>query len=119
MKNSKMFQLYELRDNLEEAIENLKKFISQQEELIEIISNSKIEEFTDFLKALNESTQSARFNLNKYENRLSLLKELLSIFEKKDDESEKLDKYVTNLLEILNLAVEQNEIKEEKDTINA
>lgn len=119
MKKSKMFQLYELRDNLEEAIENLKKFISNQEKLIEVVTNSKIEEFTDFLKALIESTNNAKLNLNKYENRLSLLKELLSIFEKKDNESEKLDKYVSDLLEILNLAVDSNESNNEKNTTDA
>ena len=43
----------------------------------------------------------------------------MQIFEKKDNESEKLDKYVSDLLEILNLAVDSNESNNEKNTTDA
>lgn len=105
---NRMYQLYELRDSLENAIEKIKMVIRQQGYLIELIIPSKHhEELLDFTKGVTADCKNYEKTLKSYEERLEKVKHLIELYEKKDEQSEFLVKIVTEMIEALNIGVDE------------
>lgn len=80
---SKMYRLYEIRDEIRAAIENIDKVSEQQKKLIDII-NDKDEnktEFADFTKSVSESIDEILKQKTKLVERLSYLNAVIEVYE--------------------------------------
>lgn len=104
---NRMYQLYELRDNLILAIDNIKLVMKQQGILVELIIPSKHhEELKDFTKGIVEDCKSYEKKIKSYEERLEKVKHLICLYEKKDEKSSFMVEIITELIEALNLGVD-------------
>ena len=106
---NRMYQLYELRDNLKEAINNVSGLLVQQNHLVEIISSSKyLDEMKDFIEGISSNNKGYEYKLSSYKERLEKVNYLIDLYEKNDKESVLTVKIITYLLEALNLTVDEN-----------
>lgn len=80
---SKMYRLYEIRDEIQAAIENIDKVSEQQKKLISIVNNKEENktEFADFTKSLNESIDEILKQKTKLIERLSYLNAVIEVYE--------------------------------------
>lgn len=116
---NRMYQLYELRDSLQDAIENISKLLVQQKHLVQIITSSKYdEEMKDFTKGITLDNKNYEAKLVSYEERLEKVKGIIELYEKRDTQSIFVVKIVTDLIEALNLGVDED-IPEDQNNINA
>lgn len=89
---SKMYRLYEIRDEIQAAIENVDKVTEQQKKLIDIV-NEKEEnktEFADFTKSLNESIDEFLKQKTKLIERLSYLNAVIEVYEDRSTDEKTL-----------------------------
>lgn len=80
---SKMYRLYEIRDEIQEAIENIGKVSEQQKKLVNIVNDKKENktEFADFTKSVNESIDEILKQKAKLLERLSYLNAVIEVYE--------------------------------------
>lgn len=80
---SKMYRLYEIRDEIQAAIENIDKVSEQQKKLISIVNDKEENktEFADFTKSLNESIDEILKQKTKLIERLSYLNAVIEVYE--------------------------------------
>lgn len=105
---NRMFQLYELRDSLKSAIENLNTIKTQQKHLVQIVTSSKYkEELADFAKGVTEDCKTYESKIKWFEERLEKLDWIIKAYEKRDEQSIFIVKLVTDLLEAMNLTSEE------------
>lgn len=104
---NRMYQVYELRDNLIAAIDNMKDLVKNNGLLVESVMNSKNkEELTNFTKALIEDCKEYTKKIDIYTERLDITKGLIEMYEKKDEQSELVVKVITDLIEALGITNE-------------
>ena len=104
---NRTYQLYELRDNLKEAIDNMQKVISQNGLLVESILNSKNKEaLKDLTKGLVEDCKQYTERIDLYKERLEKVSSLITIYEAKDEKSAFLVEIVNKLIEAMGLDTE-------------
>lgn len=109
---NRMYQLYELEDTIEHAIDSLKVVIDQQEKLAELVEKSEYkEEMSDFTKGTREQNKSYLKRIEDYNEKLCKIKWIIELYEKKDEQSEFVVKLVTNLIEALNLSTDPNQVQ--------
>lgn len=80
---SKMYRLYEIRDEIQEAIENIGKVSEQQKKLVNIVNDKEENktEFADFTKSVNESIDEILKQKVKLLERLSYLNAVIEVYE--------------------------------------
>ena len=80
---SKMYRLYEIRDEIQEAIENIGKVSEQQKKLVNIVNDKEENktEFADFTKSVNESIDEILKQKVKLIERLSYLNAVIEVYE--------------------------------------
>lgn len=80
---SKMYRIYELRDELTFAIKNIESVIKQQTKLINIISKNKSnkEEFKDFISELASSISQTELQKEKLSTRIAYLNSIIEVYE--------------------------------------
>lgn len=104
---NRMYQVYELRDNLIAAIDNMKDLVKNNGLLVESVMTSKNkEELTNFTKALVEDCKEYTNKIDIYTERLNITKGLIEMYEKKDEQSELVVKVITDLIEALGITNE-------------
>lgn len=109
MKESRIYKLFELKGNIEEAISNYNKVIEQQNALIDTLEKSENKEyFKDFIKGIKESIKQEKKDLEKTKKRYDILISLLEIYNKQDEPSKFVDYIVTNTFIALGIGDETN-----------
>jgi len=106
---SKINRIYEMRDEMENALENMANVKVQQNDLIQIIRNTSenVESnFEGFINALEEQNKDYDNQKKNLETRLSYLYAIIDVFENRKDEvntkiSNATDIIVTYLLSAL------------------
>lgn len=80
---SKMYRLYEIRDEIQDAIENIGKVSEQQKKLVNIVNDKEENktEFADFTKSVNESIDEILKQKVKLIERLSYLNAVIEVYE--------------------------------------
>lgn len=80
---SKMYRLYEIRDEIHEAVENIVKVSEQQKKLVNILNDKKENkaEFADFTKSVNESIDELLKQKVKLIERLFYLNAVIKVYE--------------------------------------
>ena len=80
---SKMYRLYEIRDEIQDAIENIDKVSEQQKKLVNIVNDKEENktEFADFTKSVNESIDEILKQKVKLIERLSYLNAVIEVYE--------------------------------------
>lgn len=80
---SKMYRIYEMRDELTFAIKNIESVVKQQTKLINIISKNKSnkEEFKDFISELASSISQTELQKEKLSTRIAYLNSIIEVYE--------------------------------------
>lgn len=80
---SKIYRLYEIRDEIQDAIENIDKVSEQQKKLVNILNDKEENktEFADFTKSVNESIDEILKQKVKLIERLSYLNAVIEVYE--------------------------------------
>lgn len=80
---SKMYRLYEIRDEIQDAIENIGKVSEQQKKLVNIVNDKEENktEFADFTKSVNESIDEILKQKVKLTERLLYLNAVIEVYE--------------------------------------
>ena len=109
MAKSRMYQIYELRDEIKKAIDNLSAVEASEKKLSAIIASSpEGKEFEDFTKGLASNWpgyESKRVALN---TRLRKLSQIISMHEAQDESSAMVDDIVSLVLEGLGAVKPEN-----------
>lgn len=114
---SRIYKLYELRDELKSGINNITKVIEQQNTLCEIVEASdKKDAYTDFIKGIKSTNKTYANQIETFTNRLNVINGLLELYEKRDDKSELIDSIITATLFALGIADTNTLEKEESNT---
>lgn len=114
---SRIYKLYELRDELKSGINNITKVIDQQNTLCEIVEASdKKEAYTDFIKGIKSTNKTYANQIETFTNRLNVINGLLELYEKRDNKSELIDSIITATLFALGIADTNTLEKEESNT---
>ena len=114
---NRMYQLYELRDSLQDAIENVSALLVQQKHLVQIVTSSKYaEEMKDFTKGVTLDNKNYEAKLTSYRERLEKIKGIIELYERRDTQSIFVVKIVTDLIEALNLGVDDTTPKNPDNT---
>lgn len=114
---SRIYKLYELRDELKSGINNITKVIEQQNTLCEIIEASdKKDAYVDFIKGIKSTNKTYANQIETFTNRLNVINGLLELYEKRDDKSELIDSIITATLFALGIADTNTLEKEESNT---
>lgn len=116
MKDSKIYQLYEYRDELRKIKAAIPLECESKRRLSAIIlSGDKHDEFTAFAKAVSDEAKEAEAKIPNINTQIEALDKIIAMHEKKDETSELVNQIVTDLLIGLNLAYKPNEkVKTEK-----
>lgn len=80
---SKIYRLYEIRDEIQDAIENIEKVSEQQKKLVSIVNDKEENktEFADFTKSVNESIDEILKQKTKLNERLLYLNAVIDVYE--------------------------------------
>lgn len=114
MEKNRMYQLYELRDEIRKAITNSKVVEESERNLVSVILEAKKEnEFASFIKSLTENWKDYEHSRLVLNTRLQKIEKLISMHEKQDDTSKLVDEIVSLTLESLGA------VKPEKENIDA
>lgn len=114
---SRIYKLYELRDELKSGINNITKVIEQQNTLCEIVEASdKKDAYVDFIKGIKSTNKTYSNQIEIFTNRLNVINGLLELYEKRDDKSEFIDSIITATLFALGIADTNTLEKEESNT---
>lgn len=124
MEKSAMYKLFELKDNIQEGINNASNVKEQQEELAEILKNQKNTktDFSGLIKSIGETSEDLDKQIGKMNNRLVDLNYILDIYNNgfKENASaedkfkkEFVDEIVAKVMFALGL-VSEEEITDEK-----
>ena len=111
---SRIYKLYELRDELRAGINNITKVIEQQNTLCEIVESSdKKDQFTNFVEGMKSTNKNYKEQIETFTNRLNVINGLLELYEKRDEKSTFIDSIITATLFALGIADTNNLEKEE------
>lgn len=80
---SKIYRLYEIRDEIQDAIENIVKVSEQQKKLVTIVNDKQENktEFADFTKSVNESIDEIMKQKATLIERLTYLNAVIEVYE--------------------------------------
>ena len=99
---SRMYQFYELRDGIKQAIAVSEKTEMEQKRLVAaLITAGVADQFKEFVKGITDgwvSMENERAGLN---SRLKLCEQIIAMHEARDDKSELVNEIVTLTLEAL------------------
>lgn len=109
---NRMYQLYELRDEVKAGIENLEKLLPVQEDFLKTIMDSgKYDKFSFMIKDWESYYKSLPIQIDNLKFRLNLINELINDYEKQDEKSKLISETVTKTLECIG-AISQNSTEE-------
>jgi len=112
MQESRIYKLFELKGNIEEAISNYGKVIEQQTNLVDTLEKSENKEyFKDFINGIKDSIEQEKKDLEKTKERYNVLTSLLEIYNKQDEPSKFVDYIVTNTFIALGIGDETSNNK--------
>lgn len=107
---SRIYRLYEIRDELSGAINNIEEVASQQVELIKVINEKEVNRanFLEFTESLNGSVKEMNAQKQKLEARKAYINEITEVYERRVTEdnktsSELVDVIVTYTLKALGM----------------
>ena len=116
---NRMYQLYELRDEIKTGIENLEKLLPVQEEFLKVINDSgKHDEFEFMLKDWESYHKSLPIQIDNMKFRLELINELITDYEKQDEKSTIISETVTKVLESIGATTPESSDETEKSQTN-
>lgn len=114
MDKNRMYQLYELRDEIKKAILNSQAVEDSERSLVKIILEAKAEkEFQGFIKSLTENWKDYEHTRLVLNTRLQKIEKLIQMHEKQDDTAKLVDEVVSLTLEALGA------VKPEKEKVDA
>lgn len=97
-KNSQFYRLYELRDVLEEGINNNETYLKEQTNLVETLKKvENAKDFENLIKSLESQFAGIKQRIVQLQTRLTITKSLILSYEVKDKKSEELDELVSNI----------------------
>lgn len=103
---NRIYQVYELRDSIRGAIENITKLVEHQRALVSCIKASpeyNDETFKDFVEGIEHDANEHEGRLTGLRERLACCDLLVELHEKGGEEGAISDRAVTKLLEALKL----------------
>ena len=107
---SKIYQLYELRDEIKKAIANLDSVELSEKELAAIVAESgKGEKFKEFSQGLQDNWKNYEQNRMTLRTRLKRIERVISIYEGKGEQGKLAEEIVTCVLEAIGAAVAEKE----------
>ena len=113
MAKSKIYQLYELRDELKKSKNAILSKGESQKRLTQIIFESKADsEFADLIKAFQEEWKNDEHNIMNLNTRIEALDKIIALHERQDEQSELVNTITTDLLTGLGLVYHDNKEKE-------
>ena len=96
---SKIYQLYELRDELKKSKNAILSKNESQKDLIKIIFDAKAEgRFGDLIQAFQDEWKNDNQNILQLNTRAEALQAIIELYEKQDETSELVTDIVTKLL---------------------
>lgn len=102
MRKSRMYQFYELRDEMKKAISNSETVEQSEKALVAvIISSPQAEGFKDFTKSLSENWPRYESERVQLRTRLKMVEEIIARYEKRDAESDLVSEIASLVLEAL------------------
>lgn len=105
---SRMYQLYELREELKKAISNSLLVEESQKKLVALIVAGKAnEEFKDLITSMQADWKEQELKRLEMKARIDKLDTIIKMHEKQDDTSKLVNEVVTLLLEGLGAAKPQ------------
>lgn len=101
---SRMFQLYELRDELPKALENLNRLIDAESYMIEVLKGSdRYEEIKDLVEHFSEDIPNYNNQKTILEHRQEILNGLIADYEKQDEKAHIIDDAITRAFEAIGM----------------
>lgn len=102
MEKNRMYQFYELRDEMRKAISNSETVERSEKELVAVIIGSqKAEGFKDFTKSLSENWPRYENERLTLKSRLKKVEDIIARYEKRDEESALVSEIASLVLEAL------------------
>lgn len=115
---NRMYQLYELRDEIKTGIENLEKLLPVEDEFFKVINDSgKHDKFEFMLKDWEAYYKSLPVQIDNMKFRLELITQLITDYEKRDSNSKIIEETVTKVLECIG-AIAPEPDENNKDSLN-
>lgn len=106
-KHNRMYQLFELKDSLNDAITNLQEVIKSNGLLVETIINSKNKEaLKELTTSLTNEVKQYVAKIDEYKDRLAKVEHLISLYTAKDENSQFVVEIVSELIEALGIAAD-------------
>lgn len=111
MAKNRMYQLYELRDEIKKAIVNSTMVEDSQKKLVQVLIESKHDaEFQDFIKGMTQDWKQYDHDRLVLKERLEKVEKVISMYEKKDEKSEIVIEVVATVLEALGIAKAESKV---------
>lgn len=102
MEKSRMYQFYELRDELKAAIQNLDK-VEESEKLLvaTLIGSPAAKNFEEFTKGLSLNWKRYESDRMTLRGRLKKVEKIIEAYEKRDETAKIVDEFVSLTLEAI------------------
>ena len=102
MEKSRMYQFYELRDEMKKAIENSQAVEESEKALVAIIiASNQGERFKDFTKGISENWKRYESERTALKSRLRKVEKLIEMHEKRDESSALVNEVASLVLEAI------------------
>lgn len=112
---SRMFQLYELRDELPKAIENLNRLIDAEGYMVSVLKDSdRFEEIKDLVNHFEQDLPNYANQKIILEHRQEVLNELIADYEKQDEKAHIIDDAITRAFEAIGMSYTTGDTDEEE-----
>ena len=105
---NRMFQIYEMRDTVKDAIDNLKKLVKDDILLKQILEGSVYaNNFKELTDGIIEEVADYNGKIIIYEERVNKLNTIIDLYEKNDEQSKFVVEIINNLIEGFGLSTEE------------
>ena len=112
---NRIYQLYELRDEMRKAVLNSKLVEENEKALVSIILKSdKADEFKDFVNSISKNWPDYELQRNNMNTKIKKIDYIVSLHEKKDEQAKLVDNIVSLVLEILDAVAPEKSKKNKK-----
>ena len=110
LKNSKMYQIYELRDELKKRKAAIEVKDESQKRLMAIIIGAKADgEFRDLIKGFNDELKQDESEIANINTKVQALNRIIALHEAQDQDTLLVNNVVTDLLTGLGLVYKKKE----------
>lgn len=109
-KNSKMYVLYEMKGQYADVSKTLKEVVAHQKKLVQIVKDSKAENFQEFIAGVESDTKQKESAITAYNNRSVCADTIIKMYEAQDANSKLVDEVLTLAFDFLGVKSDAKKI---------